>query len=340
MFRGEKWHMVTWLPTRFYPDERGLFAHFAPFLWVLGLWLLLGMQGHAQSCPAATAEVLIDETFSTAGQAPSLNGRTDYSLANTPCPEAGQYLLVDQLLNRCYGVWHLLPEDHTIGDVNGSMLIVNSSAVPGAFYQQTLAGLCSGTTYEFSVWAINLVKTGTCPNPLVPNLTIRIETETGQVLSRVDIGLIADTDTPIWQRFSATFTTPNADEPVLVKLINQQGEEGCGNDMAIDDIQLLRCTVCPPAPAFVPEAFSPNNDAVNDKLAIFVRGAVNLRTHIYDRWGTLVFNGINPTDQWDGSYRGVPCVTGYYTWEVAYDVANSTRSTSTYTRTGRVLLVR
>ena len=220
------------------------------------------------------------------------------------------------------------------------MLIVNSAAIPGPFYQQSLAGLCNGTTYEFSVWGVNLVKTGTCPDPLVPNLTIRIETQTGQVLSRVDIGLVADTDLPVWQRFSVLFTTPDADEPVLVKLINRQGEEGCGNDMAIDDIELVRCTVCPPAPVFVPDAFSPNNDAANDRLAIFVRGAVTLRTRIYDRWGTLVFNSTAPTDQWDGTYQGQPCPAGQYAWEVAYEVANSSRSTSTYSRTGRVMLVR
>ena len=317
-------------------DYRACLTH---FFRALGLLLFLGAKGHAQPCSAASADVLINETFGTAGQAPLLNGRTAYGIATTPCPEAGEYMLVSSLLGQCFGVWHLLPEDHTPGDVDGTMLIVNSLDRPGAFYQQSLPGLCGGTTYEFSVWGINLVKTGTCPDPLVPNLTIRIETETGQVLSRVDIGLLADTDTPAWRRFSATFTTPDADEPVLVKLINQQGGEGCGNDMAIDDIQLLRCTACPPAPAFVPEAFSPNNDAVNDKLAIFVRGATNLRTRIYDRWGTLVFNST-AADQWDGTYHGVPCATGYYAWEVAYDVANSTRSTSTYTRTGRVLLMR
>ncbi|MBO0935558.1 gliding motility-associated C-terminal domain-containing protein [Fibrella sp. HMF5335] len=332
--------MVTLLPVGRYPAKRNLCARFGLFWPTLGLWLLVCTGAYAQPCPAATAEVLINETFGTAGHVPSLNGRTAYQIATTPCPEAGQYMLVNNLLGQCFGVWHLLHEDHTPNDANGTMLIVNSSNLAGPFYQQSLAGLCSGTTYEFSVWGINLVKTGTCTNPLVPNLTIRIETETGQVLSRVDIGLMSDTNTPVWRRFSATFTTPNADEPVLVKLINQQGKEGCGNDMAIDDIQLLRCTVCPPAPVFVPEAFSPNNDAANDKLAIFVRGAVTLRTRIYDRWGTLVFNGNTAAEQWDGTYQGKPCATGYYAWELAYEVANSPRTTSTYTRTGRVLLVR
>ena len=54
----------------------------------------------------------------------------------------------------------------------------------------------------------------------------------------------------------------------------------------------------------VPTAFSPNGDGRNDK--IFIRGyGINKMTwNIYNRWGTLVYVGTDPTEGWDGTYQG------------------------------------
>jgi gliding motility-associated-like protein len=54
----------------------------------------------------------------------------------------------------------------------------------------------------------------------------------------------------------------------------------------------------------VPNAFTPNNDGVNDK--VFVRGfGINkMNWRIYNRWGTLVFQTINRNEGWDGRYKG------------------------------------
>ena len=51
--------------------------------------------------------------------------------------------------------WHS-GTDHT-GDPNGYAYIVNAAANSGEFYKRTLANLCPGTRYSFSIWAANLL---------------------------------------------------------------------------------------------------------------------------------------------------------------------------------------
>lgn len=56
---------------------------------------------------------------------------------------------------------------------------------------------------------------------------------------------------------------------------------------------------------FVPKAFSPNDDEINDRL--YVRGlhiAELKYFRVFDRWGNQVFSTANQSDGWDGVYRG------------------------------------
>ena len=55
---------------------------------------------------------------------------------------------------------------------------------------------------------------------------------------------------------------------------------------------------------FVPTAFSPNGDGYNDVLYIRGNCIDNLTFKIFDRWGEKVFESKNPTDGWDGEFRG------------------------------------
>ena len=294
----------------------------------------------AQSCSGANAEVLIREAFGTTDEIPSLRGRTSYKLVAKTCPDNGEYTISTRSDGTCFNsVWHSLSQDHT-GNLGGNMLIVNGSGLPGEFYRQTIPGLCGGTNYEFSVWGLNLLQPGNCNNSSLPNLTIQIETESGRPLRTIDIGSIPETLKPAWRRFSVTFTMPDVDEPVLVKLINKAEAGGCGNDLALDDIELIRCSACPPKLVYVPDAFTPNNDGNNDELAIYLAAAVSVKVTLFNRWGTIVYARNNLTERWDGTVDGVPCPVGNYTWVVTYEAADSPTTTSTYVRSGQVMLLR
>jgi gliding motility-associated-like protein len=64
---------------------------------------------------------------------------------------------------------------------------------------------------------------------------------------------------------------------------------------------------------YIPNAFSPNGDGINDILIVYAGPGVKEINvlKIFDRWGELVYEGYNfpPNDPlygWDGIFRGEP----------------------------------
>lgn len=68
----------------------------------------------------------------------------------------------------------------------------------------------------------------------------------------------------------------------------------------------------------VPDAFSPNNDGVNDLFIVFpLKYAQINNIKIYNRWGEVVFNQ-NGNYVWDGTYKGTEQPAGSYVVNVTY----------------------
>ena len=55
---------------------------------------------------------------------------------------------------------------------------------------------------------------------------------------------------------------------------------------------------------FVPNAFSPNDDAANNLECVYGSCIVQMNFRIYDRWGELVYESTNLNACWDGTYKG------------------------------------
>ncbi len=66
---------------------------------------------------------------------------------------------------------------------------------------------------------------------------------------------------------------------------------------------------------FVPNAFSPNGDGLNDMVNVhgFCIGSYNLQ--IFNRWGEKVFETTSMSDSWDGSFRGKNMDTGVFVYK-------------------------
>lgn len=62
--------------------------------------------------------------------------------------------------------------------------------------------------------------------------------------------------------------------------------------------------ICDEPYIYVPNAFSPNNDGVNDILYIYAPMAQDVYFAIYNRWGEMVFVTEDVTKGWDGTFRG------------------------------------
>jgi gliding motility-associated-like protein len=67
---------------------------------------------------------------------------------------------------------------------------------------------------------------------------------------------------------------------------------------------------------YLPTAFSPNGDGINDIFE--VKGSFHLSYEfvIYNRFGNLIFTSNNVQDSWDGNYKGSPAPEGVYTYRI------------------------
>lgn len=64
---------------------------------------------------------------------------------------------------------------------------------------------------------------------------------------------------------------------------------------------------------FVPTAFSPNGDGINDFFRIAYLNLTNFNVFIYDRWGNKLYQSQDPSFRWDGALEGKPLQEGVYT---------------------------
>ena len=69
---------------------------------------------------------------------------------------------------------------------------------------------------------------------------------------------------------------------------------------------------------YVPNAFTPNGDGVNDLFGALGHDIDEFKLQIFDRWGLLVFESTNINEFWDGVYLGEPAVMDTYVWKVQY----------------------
>ncbi len=87
----------------------------------------------------------------------------------------------------------------------------------------------------------------------------------------------------------------------------------------------------------VPNAFTPNDDGLNDMLYIEGRnGITSLEFKVFNRWGELVFETTDPQVGWDGIYKGKEQEMEVY----VYYLNATLVSTRTIERKGNITLIR
>lgn len=94
---------------------------------------------------------------------------------------------------------------------------------------------------------------------------------------------------------------------------------GCSSDD-----QVTYRDSCPPD-LYIPNAFTPNGDNMNDTLIPYVKGIGSYKFSIYDRWGELLYYSEELYEGWDGKHRGSPCPDGVYIWYLSALDSNGNR---------------
>lgn len=85
-----------------------------------------------------------------------------------------------------------------------------------------------------------------------------------------------------------------------------------------------------------PNAFSPNDDGVNDEWKVSYKSIVEFDCHIFNRWGQEMIHLTNPAQGWDGKYHGKTVPTGVYYYVIKAKGADG----RTYHRDGDINIIK
>ncbi|MEM6773193.1 MAG: gliding motility-associated C-terminal domain-containing protein, partial [Bacteroidota bacterium] len=69
---------------------------------------------------------------------------------------------------------------------------------------------------------------------------------------------------------------------------------------------------------YIPSAFSPNGDGINDLFRVFPGAGVGrvVSVEIYDRWGGIMFRGVGDQASWDGRHQDGKLAVGTFIYVV------------------------
>jgi len=94
-----------------------------------------------------------------------------------------------------------------------------------------------------------------------------------------------------------------------------------------------------PQDIWLPDAFTPNGDGLNDIFRIITDNpnvqVINLAVH--NRWGQHVFSSNRSNEGWDGTLHGVPAAGGIFFWHLSYRILGGAEI---FQRKGDVTLIR
>jgi len=89
-------------------------------------------------------------------------------------------------------------------------------------------------------------------------------------------------------------------------------EFGCADTLTKEMIVELGYKV------YIPTAFTPNNDGLNDRFRIFGEDITEARIRVFSRWGELMYTSYDLENGWDGTMhlRNEPAPGGMYVYEI------------------------
>lgn len=263
------------------------------------------------------------------------------------------YLQSTQNIMLCLGKSYTLPSGKevnqtgvytdTIQNIAGcdSLVITNISITNPTPYKATIS-LCEGQYYTLpsgfkvnttGIYTDTIRQVNTCDSVVITTLSVFPNTFMIQLhaIDSIDQGNAIQLQpkytsdsavqwlwTPTESLSCALCENPLASpiENTLYKVI-ATAKNGCV-DTATTQI-IVRTT-----DVYIPTAFSPNNDGVNDNFTIFATNPTAFNLKIYNRWGQVIFESFSIQDTWNGTYQGeaVPMDSYVYTVEVVMPNGN------------------
>lgn len=105
-----------------------------------------------------------------------------------------------------------------------------------------------------------------------------------------------------------------------------------------DEIELAESC---PARVFVPSAFSPNGDGINEELRFVADFTESFTFSVFNRWGHLLHQTQTLDNPWRGTdQRGALLSEGVYIWQMVYEIQSPGEQRFFRQATGTVTLIR
>lgn len=102
--------------------------------------------------------------------------------------------------------------------------------------------------------------------------------------------------------------------PGELKEVHLTSAEGCTWDAIVHVYEDKDC----PEEIYVPNAFTPNADGVNDVFRVVTGNTILHEVKIFNRWGEMIYMYTDPKGGWDGRYRGDICESTTYDVLITY----------------------
>lgn len=113
-------------------------------------------------------------------------------------------------------------------------------------------------------------------------------------------------------------------------VLTQISENGCIDSL----MQLVK--IDPILNVYVPNAFTPNNDGLNDNFIVVGKYLTEYSLTIFNRFGEKIFETTELNQFWDGNNEGQPALSGSYSWNIRAKDVNGNK----IVKSGMVTLVR
>lgn len=191
----------------------------------------------------------------------------------------------------------------------------------------TCVAIKHNTTVNVSTYSASVLAAYASPDTIYPGQTSQLGTYApgGNVVwnPSYNISSVNSPSPTVWPGHTQTYSAMYTDA------------HGCSFPISSVTIYVI-AKDCNEKTVFVPNAFTPNADGVNDVL--YARSPLISDIHfvIADRWGQIVFVTDDITKGWDGNFNGKPCnpdVFGYY---ITYKCNNGKESF----KKGNITLIR
>lgn len=207
---------------------------------------------------------------------------------------------------------------------------------PNSTYQWTTGATTSSITVNTTGIYMVAVHNGGCANRDTFYLTVlnapEVTFQEGMILCPLiyhTITLDAGNDGTLYQWMPGNQTTSSiAITNGGVYSVIKEYANGCTRTAEVEIKE-----VCEPV-VYVPKAFTPNGDGINDRLMVEATGIESYTIRIFNRWGALIFE--SQSNPWDG--KNIP--EGMYIHQTSYTYIDEEGKLRNRKISGSIVLIR